>query len=395
MRTVAVIGGSLAGLSAARALREHEFDGRVVVVGAEDRLPYDRPPLSKEFLADEIGIDDLALTTDADAALDLDWRLGDPAAGLAPGGRSVVLASGREIVADGVVLATGARARPFRGAQLGGVHTLRTLEDAVELRRDLLAGRHLVVIGAGFIGAEVASTARSLGVEVTVIESDPLPLGRVLGPELGATCSALHEDNGARLITGAVVTGLVGTGRVREVQLAGGRTVPADVVVVGIGALPNIEWLAGSGIDYDHRGVWTDAGGATNNPQVVAAGDCTFSHSPYAGIDLRQEHWTNALQQPAAAVASLLGRSLGGPARPPAPYFWSDQYGARLQFAGHRLSDDEVEILEGDLGSRRFVAGYRRAGELVAVFAMNQPKLFGKWRRQLTPRHATTVTELS
>jgi NADPH-dependent 2,4-dienoyl-CoA reductase/sulfur reductase-like enzyme len=391
MRTVAVIGGSLAGLSAARALREHEFDGRVVVVGAEDRLPYDRPPLSKGFLADEIGIDDLALTTDADADLDLEWRLGDPAAGLDRGGRSVVLASGQRIEADGVVLATGARARPFPGAQLGGVHTLRTLQDAVALRGDLQAGRHLVVIGAGFIGAEVASTARGLGLEVTVIESDPLPLGRVLGSELGAACTALHADHGVRLVTGTAVTGLVGNGRVREVHLAGGRIEPADVVVVGIGALPNVEWLAGSGVEHDDRGVWTDAAGATNIPQVVAAGDCTFSHCTHAGTALRQEHWTNALQQPAAAVATLFGRSA---ARPPAPYFWSDQYGARLQFAGHRLPDDEVEILEGDPGSRRFVAGYRRDGELVAVFAMNNPKLFGKWRRQLTPRHATTVSEV-
>jgi 3-phenylpropionate/trans-cinnamate dioxygenase ferredoxin reductase component len=382
MRTVAVIGGSLAGISAARALREHGFDGRVVVVGAEDRLPYDRPPLSKEFLADKIGVEDLALTTDADAELDLEWRLGDPAAGLDARGRSVVLASGQEIAADGVVLATGARARPFPGAKLAGVHTLRTLEDAVALRRDLLVSGRLVVIGAGFIGAEVASTARDMGVEVTVIESDPLPLGRVLGPELGEVCAALHEDNGVRLITGTAVTGLVGTSRVREVRLAGGRTEPADVVVVGIGALPNIEWLAGSGVDHDHRGVWTDAAGATNIPQVVAAGDCTFSHCPYAGTERRQEHWTNALQQPAAAVATLLGRSA---ARPPVPYIWSDQYGARLQFAGHRMPDDAVEIIEGDIDSRRFVAGYRRDGDLVAVFAMNQPKLFGKWRRQVAP----------
>jgi NADPH-dependent 2,4-dienoyl-CoA reductase/sulfur reductase-like enzyme len=382
MRTVAVIGGSLAGISAARALREHGFDGRVVVVGAEDRLPYDRPPLSKEFLADKIGIEDIGLMEDTDAGLDLDWRLGDPAAGLDARGRSVVLASGREITADGIVLATGARARPFPGAELAGVHTLRSLDDAIALREDLLAGGRLVVIGAGFIGAEVASTARDLGVEVTVIESDPLPLSGLLGPELAAACTGLHADNGVRLITGTAVTGLVGTGRVREVRLAGDRTEPADVVVVGIGALPNIEWLAGSGVDHDHRGVWTDAGGATNLPQVVAAGDCTFSYCPYSGVELRQEHWTNALQQPTAAVATLLGKG-AHPARPVAPYFWSDQYGARLQFAGHRRPDDDVEIVEGDLGSRRFVAGYRRDGELVAVFAMNQPKLFGKWRRQL------------
>jgi 3-phenylpropionate/trans-cinnamate dioxygenase ferredoxin reductase component len=391
MRTVAVIGGSLAGLASARALREHGFDGRVIVVGAEDRLPYDRPPLSKEFLAGKIGVEDLALTTDADADLDLDWVLGDPATGLDPSGRAAVLASGREIAADGVVLATGARARPFPGARLAGVHTLRSVDDAVALRDDLLAGGRLVVIGAGFIGAEVASTARDLGVEVTVIESDPLPLGGVLGPELGAACAALHEDNGVRLITGTVVTGLAGADRVQGVRLASGRTEPADVVVVGIGALPNIEWLAGSGVDYDPRGVWTDGGGATNIPQVVAAGDCTFSYCPYAGVDLRQEHWTNAMQQPAAAVESLLGLPVAA-VRPSAPYFWSDQYGARLQFAGHRLPDDAVEIVEGDLGSRRFVAGYRRRGELVAVFAMNQPKLFGKWRRQLV---APALAELS
>ncbi|WP_219414689.1 NAD(P)/FAD-dependent oxidoreductase [Pseudonocardia nigra] len=395
MRTVAVVGGSLAGLSAARALREQEFDGRVVVVGAEDRLPYDRPPLSKDFLAGKVGVDDLALTTDDDADLDLDWRLGDPAAGLDRGRGAVVLASGQEIAADGVVLATGARARSLPGAQLGGVHTLRTVEDALALRRDLTPGSRLVVIGGGFIGGEVASTARELGVEVTMIESNPIPLGRVLGAEIASACAGLHGDNGVRLIAGTVVTGLVGDARVREVHLADGRVESADAVVVGIGALPNVEWLAGSGVDHDHRGVWTDARGATNVPQVVAAGDCTFSHCAFAGTALRQEHWTHALQQPAAAVTTLLGRTTVDAARPPAPYFWSDQYGARLQFAGHRLPGDAVEVVEGDLESRRFVAGYRRDGELVAVFAMNQPKLFGKWRRQLVPRHATTVAELT
>lgn len=395
MRTVAVVGGSLAGLSAARALREQEFDGRIVVVGAEDRLPYDRPPLSKEFLADKVGIDDLALTTDSDADLDLEWRLGDPAEGLDRGRSTVVLASGQEVAADGVVLATGARARSLPGARLGGVHTLRTVEDAIALRRELTPGSRLVVIGGGFIGAEVASTARHLGVEVTVIESDPIPLGRVLGSDLAAACAGLHGDNGVRLITDTVVTGLAGDTRVHGVHLAGERTEPADVVVVGIGALPNVEWLAGSGIEYDHRGVWTDARGATNVPQVVAAGDCTFSASTFAGTRLRQEHWTNALQQPVAAVATLLGRTTVDDVRPPAPYFWSDQYGARLQFAGNRRPGDAVEIVEGDLESRRFVACYRRDGEIVAVFAMNQPRLFGKWRRQLTPRHATTVTELA
>jgi 3-phenylpropionate/trans-cinnamate dioxygenase ferredoxin reductase subunit len=385
MRTVAVIGGSLAGLSAARALREQGYGGRIVVVGAEDLYPYDRPPLSKEFLAGKTEVDDLALMAPTDdAELDLEWRLGDAATGLDRGASAVVLASGREVPADGVVVATGARARTLPGADLDGVHTLRTADDAIALRRDLEVSRRLVVIGGGFIGAEVASTARGQGLEVTVIESDPVPLGRVLGADLAATCAELHTDNGVHLITGEVVTGLAGNGRVRAVHLAGGRTEPADVVVVGIGAVPNVEWLAGSGIEHDHRGVWTDAAGATNVPQVVAAGDCAFSHCAYAGTALRHEHWTNAVQQPAAAVATLLGAT---PAPPTAPYFWSDQYGARLQFAGHRLPDDAVEIIDGDPADRRFVAGYRRHGVLVAVFAMNQPKLFGRWRRQLAPQH--------
>jgi NADPH-dependent 2,4-dienoyl-CoA reductase/sulfur reductase-like enzyme len=389
MHTVAVIGGSLAGLSAARALREQGYDGRIVMVAEEDRFPYDRPPLSKDFLAGKIDIDDLALTTSTDdAELALEWRLGDPATGLDRGCSTVLLASGREVPADGVVVATGARARSLPGTDLGGVHTLRTLDDALALRRELLVSRRLVVIGGGFIGAEVASTARDLGLEVTVIESDPVPLGRALGADVAAICAELHADNGVRLITGEVVTGLAGNGRVHAVQLAGGRTEPADAVVVGVGATPNVEWLAGSGIEHDHRGVWTDAAGVTNVPAVVAAGDCAFSHCAYAGTAqglarVRHEHWTNAVQQPAAAVAALLGRT---PAAPAAPYFWSDQYGARLQFAGHRPAGDAVEILDGDPADRRFVAGYRRHGELVAVFAMNQPKLFGRWRRQLSPQ---------
>jgi 3-phenylpropionate/trans-cinnamate dioxygenase ferredoxin reductase component len=383
MRTVAVIGGSLAGLSAARALREQGYDGRIVVVGEEDLFPYDRPPLSKEFLAGKIEMAELALTTPTDdAELDLEWRLGDPATGLDRGARAVVLASGREVPADGVVVATGARARTLPG-DLDGVHTLRTADDAVALRRDLVVSRRLVVIGGGFIGAEVASTARGMGLEVTVIESDPVPLGRVLGADLAATCAELHRDNGVRLITGEVVTGFAGNGRVNAVRTAGGRTEPADVVVVGIGAVPNVEWLAGSGIEHDHRGVWADAAGATNVPQVVAAGDCAFSPCAYAGTAVRHEHWTNAVQQPAAAVATLLGTT---PAPPSAPYFWSDHYGARMQFAGHRLPDDTVEIIDGDPADRRFVAGFRQHGELVAVFAMDQPKLFGRWRRQLSPR---------
>lgn len=374
MRTVAIVGGSLAGLNAARALRTQEFDGRIVVIGAEEHLPYDRPPLSKEFLAGRVGLTEIALSTASDADLDVEWCLGTSAARLDRGGSRVVLASGQELPVDGVVIATGARARALPGSPLAGVHTLRTAEDAMALRAELVPGARLVVIGAGFIGAEVASTARELGASVTVVEMAEVPLTHALGAHLGAVCAGLHDDNGVRLITGAQVEGLTGDDRVREVRLADGRALPADVVVVGIGAVPNVEWLEGSGIEVDHRGVHTDAAGATNVPEVVAAGDCTCTHG------VRQEHWTNAALQPAAAVSTLLGRT--APAQRP-PYFWSDQYGSRLQFAGRCRPGDPVEIIEGDVDARRFVAGYRRDGALVAVFAMDEPRLFGKWRRQL------------
>jgi 3-phenylpropionate/trans-cinnamate dioxygenase ferredoxin reductase component len=378
--TVAVVGASLAGLSAARALRTQGFAGRVVLIGEEVHAPYDRPPLSKDFLAGAASRSDLDLEAPADAGLDLDWRLGVAAVGLDPGSRAVRLADGSQVVADGVVLATGARARRLPGTgSLAGVHVLRTLDDAVALGAELRPGAHLVVIGAGFIGAEVASTARTLGVEVTVVEGLPVPLAGPLGPEMGTVCAGLHADHGTRLITGTGVARLVGTGRVEAVELADGRRLPADVVLVGIGAQPDVEWLEGSGLELA-GGVVTDQFGATAIPEVVAAGDCAVAWSPATGTYRRVEHWTHALEVPAAAVATLLGAA---PPPPPLPYFWSDQYGARIQFAGHRHADDEVRIVEGDPADRSFLAVYERAGEPVAVLGMNQPRLFTRWRRQL------------
>ncbi|MEU0510108.1 FAD-dependent oxidoreductase [Amycolatopsis sp. NPDC006125] len=379
MRVIAIAGASLAGLSTARALREAGFDGRVVVVGDEPHRPYDRPPLSKEFLAGTMSAADLALESD-DEDLDVDWRLGARAVALDPALRTIVLGSGERITCDGVVLATGARARRLPGSPLAGVHTLRTLDDAIALRAELVPGARLVVIGAGFIGAEVASTARGLGLAVTVVEQQAVPLAGPLGVELGGVCAALHGEHGVELITGVGVAGLTGAERVRSVHLTDGRELPADVVVVGVGAVPNTEWLAGSGLDAE-RGVRTDARCATGIPSVVAVGDCAVSHNPFAGAEIRLEHWTNALEQPATAAATLLGHEQLP--SPRAPYFWSDQYGARLQFAGHRREGDRMEVVDGDPAARRFTAVFRRGDRPVAVFAMNQPKVFGRWRREL------------
>ena len=380
MRSVTIVGASLAGLSTARALRAQSYDGRITIVGDEVHEPYDRPPLSKDFLAGTAGLADITLSTEDDAGLDLDWRLGIRAARLDPTRRAVVLETGEELVSDDVVLATGARARSLRGSALVDVHTLRTLDDAIALRADLLAGGPVVVIGAGFIGAEVASTARALGLDVTVVEALPTPLAGPLGEEMGRHVAALHADHGTKLVTGVGVVGLVGGSRPQAVRLADGREVPGATVVVGIGATPNVEWLAGSGVTVD-GGVRTDARCATNIPGVYAVGDCACSHNPFAGEALRLEHWTNALQQPEVAAAGILGRP--ATTRPAAPYFWSDQYGVRLQFAGHRRPGDTVEVVDGDPGARSFVAVYRRGDRAVAVLALNQPRLFGRLRRQL------------
>ncbi|MEU0408423.1 FAD-dependent oxidoreductase [Streptomyces griseorubiginosus] len=382
MKTVAVVGASLAGLSAARSLRKRGYDGRLVVIGDELHRPYDRPPLSKEFLAGSLGEADLALET-ADEDLRADWLLGVRATGLDGPQRAVRLADGSEVRADGVVIATGAAARTLPGtAGLTGVHTLRTLDDARALRDELALGGRLVVIGGGFIGAEVASTAYALGLDVTVVEAAPTPLAGPLGATMGGIVSALHADHGVRLLCGVGVKGLSGEGRVEAVLLEDGRSLPADLVVVGVGARPCVEWLVGSGVELAD-GVVCGSDGRTALAGVVAVGDCASWYDPRAGLHRRVEHWTGARERPDAAVAALLAGGAVEPAAPRPPYFWSDQYGVRIQFAGHAAGADSVTIEEGARDDRNVLAVYRRAGHPVAVLGMNQPRLFMRWRKQL------------
>ncbi|MEU9156782.1 FAD-dependent oxidoreductase [Streptomyces sp. NPDC048417] len=381
MRTVAVVGASLAGLSAARSLRQRGYDGRLVVIGDEPHRPYDRPPLSKEFLAGTLGEADLALERD-DEELRAEWLLGTRATGLDRAGRAIRLADGREVRADGVVVATGAAARTLPGTEgLAGVHVLRTLDDARALRDDLARGGRLVVIGGGFVGAEVASTAYALGLDVTVVEAAPTPLAGPLGPAMGAVVSALHADHGVRLLCGVGVKGLSGERQVAAVLLEDGRSVPADTVVVGVGARPCVEWLEGSGVALDN-GVKCGADGRTSVAGVVAVGDCASWYDPGAGCHRRVEHWTGALERPAAAVAALLAYGATEPGVPRPPYFWSDQYGVKIQFVGHAAGADDVTVEEGSTDDRSFLAVYRRAGRPVAVLGMNQPRLFTRLRKQ-------------
>ena len=379
IRSVTVVGGSLAGVSTVRALRAQGFDGGVTVVGAEPHAPYDRPPLSKGFLTAPDEPSPEPLVQD-DEELGVEWRLGVRATALDPETRTVTLDDGEPLVADAVVLATGARARRLPGTEdLAGVHVLRTLDDARALRAQLGAGGSLVVVGGGFIGAEVASSARSLGLDVTVVEALPTPLAGPLGTSMGAAVAGLHADHGVHLRTGTGVARLLGGHRVEAVELADGTRLPADAVVVGIGATPEVAWLGTSGLDVD-GGVRTDATCATAAPGVVAVGDCGRAYDVHLGRHVRAEHWTHALHQPATAAATLLGAPAPYTA---VPYVWSEQYGLHVQLAGWTAGADEPTVAHGSVADRSFVATYERDGHLVAVLGVGAPAPFTKWRKAL------------
>lgn len=379
MRRVTIVGGSLAGLRAAQTLRAEGYDGTITVVGAEDHLPVDRPPLSKQVLAGAWDPSRAALRGVDEAAAE--WVLGRRATRLDVGAHAVTLDDGQVLDADGVVLACGATPRrlPPEVAPPGleGVHELRTLADCLALRADLDRGGRVVVIGAGFIGAEVASTARGLGSDVTVLEALPIPLERVLGPEIGARCGQLQRDHGVDLRCGVAVRGLRSAGgRVVGVEMADSTVVDADVVVVGVGVVPAVGWLEGSGLTLSD-GVVCDSR-CRAAPGVVAAGDVArWRHESY-GVDLRVEHWTNASEQGAAAARALLHGD-AAPEYRPTPYFWSDQHGTKIQFVGHSRPGDRVQIEEGAPEEGRFVASYSRDGRITGALLWNRPARIPHW----------------
>lgn len=389
MKTLAIVGASLAGLSAARAARAQGFTGRLIIIGDEQHRPYDRPPLSKDFLLGTVTVEDLFLESDADE-LEAEWILGAEAASLNAFSRTITLKDGRTVHADGIVIATGARARQLPTlAGLSNVFTLRTLADAQSLAPELVPGSRMAVIGAGFVGAEVASAAASRGMDVTMIDARPVPFAAQLGSEMGGVVAGLHAANGVELISSAVIEDFYsGEGNVTGLRLAGGRYVPADVVVVGIGAEPNTGWLEGSGLEL-RGGVVCDAMGRTGLPGIVAVGDCAAWFDHAAGTHHRVEHWTGAMERATVAVEALLDAdAVPKPAKP--HYFWSDQYGVKLQFAGHSAGYDRLEIEVGDVLTHSCLAVYYREDVPVAVLGMNQPKLFTKWRRNLTAPVADT-----
>jgi NADPH-dependent 2,4-dienoyl-CoA reductase/sulfur reductase-like enzyme len=381
---IVIVGASLAGLRAAEELRTQGHEGPIAIVGDEPHRPYDRPPLSKQVLAGKQPPE----ATELDVAggsvddLELDWHLATTATSLDLTARTVLLAGGDRLAFDGLVVATGASPRRLPGTDhLAGVHTLRTLDDCVAIRTALEANpQRVAVVGAGFIGAEVAATCRGLGIDVSLIEALPVPLERGLGAEMGTVMADVHREHGVDVRLGVGVVLIEGSDRVERVRLTDGTVLDVDLVVVGIGVAPNTEWLTGSGLMIDN-GVLCDAT-CLAAPGVVAAGDVARWPNARFGEVMRVEHWDNAIAMGSHAACTLLADLRGERRAPfaPVPWFWSDQYDRKVQLAGRSGSDDLVEVVSGDVADRRFVAFYGRAGRLVGVLGMNQPAKVMRWR---------------
>jgi len=382
--TVAVVGASLAGVRAVQALRREGHPGRVVLIGAEEHWPpFDRPPLSKQILTGAWDEDKARLRLPD--PFDAEVVTGRRAIGLtlAPDGpASIGLDDGTVVEAAGVVVATGATARTIPGTEATpGVHVLRSIDDARALRADLADARRVVVVGGGFIGCEVASSCRALGLDTTLVEALDSPLTRVLGPAMGKMATTLHESNGVEMRLGVGVRAIErGAGRVERVVLDDGEVLETDVVVVGIGVRPETRWLEGSGLALDD-GVVCDAAcvAVGSAGRVVAAGDVARWHHERFGTSMRVEHWTNATEQAAHAVKALLhGADAAGPFTP-VPYFWSDQHGTKFQFVGSSAPGDDVDVAEGAIEDGKFVAAYRRDGRTVGALCVNWPARTIPW----------------
>ena len=392
--TVLVVGASLAGWRAVETLRAEGFDGSISLIGEEPHLPYDRPPLSKQVLAGTWPPEKAVL---ADKRRSSEHRvhevLGRRAVRLDAESRKVELSDGGVMQGEAIVIATGARPRPLPGTeglgQRDGLFTLRTLDDSLALRAAVTSvdEARVVVIGAGFIGAEVASTCAGLGCRVTVLEALDVPLRNILGPTIGSHFASLHASHGVELRTGVGVRGIrppsgdgaevpPGSGRPARlvVELDGGQTFPADVVVVGIGVVPATDWLADSGLTIDNGVVCDDRLFAADG--IVAAGDIARWLWRHDSEDeqIRIEHWQVAAEAGVAAARSLLAGHRDAPPFAPIPYFWSDQYGIRLQVLGSPRGSDDIRITEGSPEEGKFVALFGRAGRLRAVMAIGKPR---------------------
>jgi 3-phenylpropionate/trans-cinnamate dioxygenase ferredoxin reductase subunit len=369
-QTIAIVGASLTGASAAATLREEGFDGRVVLLGAEPQLPYDRPPLSKAYLRGTTPFEKTLLRpAEFYREKDIELMLSTTVTRVDAEKRRLELAGGERLEFDSVLIATGGRNRrfPIPGLDLPGVYDLRTVADADRIREVIAPGRRAVVVGLGFIGAEVASSLRECGVEVVAIEPFKTPLFRALGEEIGHVVEGLHRDHGVDMILGDAVAAFEGNGRVERVVTRDGRRVECDFAVFGLGIEPAADVVAGSGVHVDN-GIVVDDLCRTNVPGVFAAGDVANHYHPVCARQMRVEHWQNGVKQGAAAARTMLGR---GRTYDEVHWFWSDQYDANIQYAGFHVPWDQV-VVRGSLAERKFLAFFLTAGRVESAVAINQ-----------------------
>jgi 3-phenylpropionate/trans-cinnamate dioxygenase ferredoxin reductase subunit len=383
---IVIVGGGLAAARTAEQLRRAGYSGRLTIVSDEVHLPYDRPPLSKEVLRSEV--DDVALKPrEWYDEKDITLRLGSAATSLDTAAQTVTQADGTVLGYDELVIATGLVPRRIPAfPDLEGIRVLRSFDESMALREHASAAKHAVVIGAGFIGCEVAASLRGLGVDVVLVEPQPTPLASVLGEQIGELVARLHRDEGVDVRLGLGVAEVRGQGHVDTVVLTDGSEVPADLVVVGIGSRPATEWLEGSGIEVDN-GVICDEAGRTSAPKVWALGDVASWRDPM-GHQARVEHWSNVAEQARVVVPAMLG--LDVPSNVVVPYFWSDQYDVKIQCLGEPHATDVVHLVEDD--RRKFLAYYERDGVLVGVVGAGMPGKVMKVRAKIAV--GTPISEM-
>jgi 3-phenylpropionate/trans-cinnamate dioxygenase ferredoxin reductase component len=374
---IVIVGGGLAAARTAEQLRRSEYRGPVTIVSDEDHLPYDRPPLSKEVLRAET--DDVTLKpAEFYAENDITVRLGSGARSVDTAARTLTLQDGSELGYDELIIATGLVPKRIPSfPDLEGIHVLRNYDESVALRKEAGSARHAVVVGAGFIGCEVAASLRKLGVEVALVEPQPAPLASVLGQQIGELVARLHRAEGVDVRCGVGVDEVRGGDRVEKVVLSDGSELDADLVIVGIGSRPATEWLEGSGIEVDN-GVVCDDHGRSSAPNVWAIGDvASWRHS--TGHQVRVEHWSNVADQARVLVPAMMGQE--PPATVSVPYFWSDQYDVKIQCLGEPEADDTVHVVEDD--GRKFLAFYERDGVVAGVVGGGMPGKVMKARNKI------------
>jgi 3-phenylpropionate/trans-cinnamate dioxygenase ferredoxin reductase subunit len=365
-----IVGASLAGGTAAATLREEGFDGRVMLVGEESSPPYERPPLSKEYLRGEVPFADaLVRSEDFYTSNDIETHFGVRATRVDATEKTVELSGGNRIAYNKVLITTGSRNRrfPIPGLDLEGIYDLRTIEDCDRIKKEIVPGRRAAVVGMGFIGSEIASSLRQMGVEVVAVEGAKFPLAKVLGEDIGRVIKHIHRENGVEMIFEDLVSGFEGNGHVKRIATQEGRRIDCDFAVVGVGVEPVTDVVAGSGVDIDN-GILVDEYCRTNVDGVFAAGDVTNHYHPVFRQRMRVEHWHNALNQGAVAARNMMGRAS---IYDEIHWFWSDQYDHNLQYAGFHQDWDEL-VVRGSLEDRDFIAFYMKEGIIAAAVGMNR-----------------------